>query len=219
MAGHAGKGVRLMGSVIAHHGLLLGSGGGVVTPVTWNPSDKATEITLSGGNLIAGRTSATGWKSVRATQGRGTSGKWYCEVLLGGTSGFAIAGLADVTSTVNDIPGAAGSDCGYLNNGDKYEGNIQAPAGWGASFASGDVIGIAYDAGTGKMWFAKNNVWQGSGSPNPATGVSPADAVTAGTTRYPMVGLYQDATSRTWTGKFAASDFTYSPPSGFSSWQ
>jgi len=195
--------------------IMLAGNGGNATAVTWNPSDKATEITLSGGNLIAGRTSATGWKSVRATLAR-SAGKYYCEAVVGGTSGSAMIGLVLAGSTVNDYPGSAANDTGYLSNGDKYTAGIQTSA-WGASYTTGDVIGIAYDAGTGNFWFSKNNVWQHSG--DPATGLNAAGSFTSGSVRYPMVALYQDATSRTWTGHFKASDLTYSPPTGFSSWQ
>ena len=49
------------------------------------------------------------------------------------------------------------------------EGKIKAPGGsataWGNTFTNGDIISIAFDAGNGFLYFAKNGTWQDSGDP------------------------------------------------------
>ncbi|NBW20800.1 MAG: hypothetical protein EBR82_73840, partial [Caulobacteraceae bacterium] len=43
---------------------------------------------------------------------------------------------------------------------------------YGSSYTVNDVIGVAVDMDSGKIWFSKNGVWQASG--DPATGSNPA---------------------------------------------
>jgi hypothetical protein len=81
---------------------------------------------------------------------------------------------------------------------------------FGATYTTGDVIGVAFDADTGKVWFAKNNTWQASG--NPASGTSPATTLTTGDTWVPIFGGYQ---SGVWDANFGQRPFAYTPPSGF----
>jgi len=50
-------------------------------------------------------------------------------------------------------------------NGQK-RGNGGSAAAYGSSWTSvGDVIGLAFDADNGKIWWAKNGTWQASGDP------------------------------------------------------
>ena len=50
-------------------------------------------------------------------------------------------------------------------NGQK-RGNGASAASYGSSWGSvGDVIGMAFDADNGKIWWAKNGTWQASGDP------------------------------------------------------
>ena len=101
----------------------------------------------------------------------------------------------------------------YGNNGQKYEGvGTASNAAYGATFTTNDVIGCAVDFGTGKIWFSKNGVWQGSG--DPAAGTGEAYALVSGT-MFPIVGMNN---ANSVTARFTAEAFTYSPPTGFSEW-
>lgn len=196
--------------------ILLGTSGAAVgAAVTWNPADKAALIVLSGGDLIAGRTGANTYQSVRATQYR-TTGKHYFEGLVGaGTSSSMMIGLGAVGANINSFVGSDVGGFGYnASNGGKY--NSGGLTAFGATYSPGDVIGIAYDAATGFIWFAKNNVYQASG--NPAGGTSPAFSTTPGSTLAPMCSILEGASGQTWVGRFMASAFTYAPPAGFSAW-
>jgi hypothetical protein len=85
-----------------------------------------------------------------------------------------------------------------------------AGTAYGASYTTGDVIGIALDMTNGKLWFAKNGTWQASG--NPAAGTNACFTGITGTLRAAL-GAY--SSTPTLTANFGASAFAYSPPSGF----
>jgi len=85
--------------------------------------------------------------------------------------------------------GSAGNDAMGLARSDKQDGDLTAP--WKAttfmygadaeyhngttqttadsSYTTGDIISCAYDADTGKIWFAKNGTWLDSGDPAAGT--------------------------------------------------
>ena len=192
---------------------VFGGGGGPAT--TWNPSDKSALITLSAGNLTAEKTSTAGtWGSVRSTTAKST-GKWYFEVYVDAASGSGddhFVGVMAGTDSITNYCGNGSGGYGYYGlNGNKY--NSATPSAYGAGYTAAAVIGVAYDADAGKVWFAKNNTWQASG--NPAAGTNPAfSGIPA--------GLYA-AMSGVWIGtkmtaRFASASQTYSPPSGFTAW-
>lgn len=177
----------------------------------WDPLKKSASVTLSSANMVA--SSASYWHNALSVTGV-ASGKRYGEVTITTLTGGAQAVVALATS--------AASLTAQLGATDNYAWAYREP-GWfsynsGAGFDSGysvfvqgDKIGVAYDAGTGKMWFAVNNVWQ---TGNPSSGTSPIRTITAGTTLYlaggPGVGAL--------TINDGSSAFAYSAPSGFSAW-
>jgi len=196
---------------------ILVAGAGATGPtVTWNPSDKASLIVLSGSDLIAGRTGSNTYQSVRATLARSGGGKFYAEFLMGAVTPTSImVGLAKSTADLNSYCGSGTDSWGYNQNGSTY--NVGSQSTGFASYAASDVIQIAYDPATGKMWWGKNNTWQGSG--DPAAGTNARYAATAGTALFPMCSIFEGGSGQTVRGRFKSSDFTYSPPSGFSAWQ
>jgi len=78
--------------------------------------------------------------------------------------------------------------------------------------SNGDVIGIAYDAGAGKMWASKNNTWMDSG--DPAAGTNALFTNLSGTIA-PAVQPPGGGVSTTNTANFGQRDFAYTPPTGF----
>jgi hypothetical protein len=183
--------------------------------VTWNPLDKHSAISLSGSNLIATKTTSFGFGSVRATRGRPHTDSAYFEILAGGSntlSNYRTLGLSTLSMPVAT---AAGQDANswsyYEETGGKYTNNVVTA--YGAAWTNGDVIGIAMS--NGKIWFAKNNVWQASG--DPAAGTGEAFSGITGTI-YPTASPYANSPAHVVTGRFRTSAFTYSPPSGFSAW-
>jgi hypothetical protein len=145
--------------------------------------------------------------SARANKSR-SSGKWYWEVRIDNKQ-EQVTGIGTSSANLEDYPGDDINGFGYASFGQKCNNGC---SGYGASFSAGNIIGIALDLDSGKIWFAKDNVWQASG--DPAAGTDEAFSGIAGTF-FPMHGLYgisDDATAR-----FNAAEQTYSAPSGFNS--
>jgi hypothetical protein len=129
-----------------------------------------------------------------------SSGKWYCEVNSG--SLFDLVGIAASTSGITGYIGQDSTSYGYYgNNGNKY--NNGSAAAYGATFTSGDVIGIAFDADAGTLTFYKNGVSQGTAY----TGIPSG-------TWYFAQG---NNPGSSWTSNFnfGQRPFAYTAPSGF----
>ena len=106
-----------------------------------------------------------------------TSGKWYFEGRAHGGNKFTI-GLSDVgnmsykqLSTTNAIIGytpsglyAHGDAVGVYARTLRKNGSTVASSMWNG-YAAGDIMGIAFDADAGKVWFHQNGTWSnGSGT-------------------------------------------------------
>jgi hypothetical protein len=169
-----------------------------------NPADKSGVTTLSGGNLVATTASTGGWANVRATQGL-SSGKWYWEATITAIGGLGQAGVGVATSGAaltlplgNDANGWA-----YYNAAQKEHGG-SAPS-YGATWTTGDVIGVALDMGSGSITFYKNGVSQGVAYSSGITG-----------TVYPAFGGTYSTTGTVFTCNFGQNAFAYTPPAGYS---
>ena len=166
---------------------------------TFNPSDSNANITLSNGNLTASPNSGS-WGSVRTTISK-TSGKWYWEYTLAGGIASVMSGIAKSSFVLsNPLGTTVTSDAwAYYINGAKYYNNT-SPA-YGASYTSGDIIGVALDMDAGTITFYKNNTSQGQAF----TGITGAifgalSVVTAGGSV---------------TANFGATPMAYTAPSGY----
>jgi len=117
----------------------------------------------------------SGWESFVATMGAGTSGKWYAEFKIV-TSGSAdnFIGICpiddpDLNRGADHFP-YYGSDTSldesvgyYAANGQRYIGG--GGSAYGNTWASTNIMSIAVDMDNGKVYFAKDGVWQNSGDP------------------------------------------------------
>lgn len=183
--------------------------------VTWNPSDKSSSVSLSSGNLVATRNTGTSaYRCARATTGKDYTGEGYFEIVITtmDAGGYLMLGIATTGASLTAYVGSDAYGWGYYGaeGGKKMNGGTQTA--YGTNFAQGNVIGVAFK--NGKLWFAKNNTW--NGSPSSDTGEA-FSGITG--TLYPIVGLYDAvAPVDSITGRFKSSAFSYSPPSGFSAW-
>lgn len=169
---------------------------------TWNPADKSAGMTLSGGNLTTdGGDSGT----VRATIGK-SSGKWYWEITVG-TPPERDIGIALATHDLSVFCGGTGESWAYYG-GDGEVYHDDPGTAHGVTFGSGDVVGVALDMDSGKVWWRVNGTWQ---SGDPATGTTPAFSGLTGT-MYPCIGGGDNGIA---TANFGASAFANTPPSGF----
>jgi hypothetical protein len=159
-----------------------------------NPLDKnATGVTISSANLK--NTTSSLNVGVRGTMAV-SSGKWYWETTITTATNTPQVGIATRSWALDYVGSSNG--VGYLANATKYVNG--AATSYGATFTTGDIIGVALDMDGGSITFYKNNVSQGSA----ATGLSGE--------YFPAVaGQVSDVTDT----NFGQRPFAYTPPTGF----
>jgi hypothetical protein len=214
---------------------------------TWTPNSgfigrnssnvRAGSITLTDGNLTWYRQQNS--IPIYSTANVRT-GKWYWEYLIRGNTRTSYG----IVQTPHD--GGFGVEFGnvgdyaYMHEGGQTKIINGSSSSAGSYFASvpavNDIVGVAYDANTGQLWFSKNGTFGNSG--NPASGTN---ALITGITTdtqynfavfgagdYPSSDTLQGSTNfgqnpsfsgNTTAGTFTDSNskglFKYQPPSGF----
>ena len=165
----------------------------------WNPvftENSIPNATMSNGNLKA---TAPTTSSVYAFGTIGVStGKWYWENKIDGlpSVGTLYLGLAQTSPYVSTYIRAYRHDTGEYYNGTAW-------AAYGATYTTGDVIGIALDLDNQTLTFYKNGVSQGQKTSIGLTGI----------TVFPEAYLNYSTASVSTT--FGQQPFTYTPPSGY----
>ena len=135
------------------------------------------------------------------------SGKYYFEAVAGSVSSGGTHFIGVQQEQIDHVLEGV-----YRSDGRVYN-RLGSASDYGVSYSSGDVIGVAFDADTGKVWFAKNNTYLSSG--DPAAGTN--DTLTYQTTNHLAPALAFDNTSdgKTWVVNFGQRPFTYTPPTNF----
>ena len=137
--------------------------------------------------------------------------KYYFEVRVDDSNGNAGIGVTRADTDYRDRDNTEAA--AYFTNGEyKIEGGSQT-SGW-STFGLNDIIGVAIDTtlSTPKVWFSKNNVWQGTGDPTTA-----GYSLTAGKEYVFNIDHTSGSSSTTATAFFGAhkGEFNYTPPTGF----
>jgi len=178
--------------------MVMKKAGSGFTYATWNASDKTASLALSGGDLMA--TSSASSQGVRSTLSK-SSGKWYWEYLVSTSVANISLGIGYSTSTLSNQLGNGNDGAGYINGSGDMSYNFSLIT-TGATYTTGDVIGIALDATANTVSFYKNNALQGT-----VTGLAAGSRfaqIYTGTTNGGVI-----------TANFGATALTYTPPSGF----
>ena len=169
---------------------------------TLNPLKLGANVTLGDGNLVATMTSTNvRWNGTIAMSPG--SGKYYAEMTVTQSNGYGSIGLSSI-----DDP-ATGELSGYAGFNGNYKGSA-----YGSSYTTNDIIGIAYDAINGAVYFSKNGTWQNSG--DPTSGSSATGAAESGLTgTYVFGGGIYGGSTGIYTLNFGQRSFSYTPPTGF----
>ena len=204
---------------------------------TWNPLDKYNYNAPTEGAL---RALTAGNNGTQNSTFAVSSGKWYWEARnQSAQSGSMVRliGIAKENTNLSTIP-YNNSDCYlyYGGDGNKYNGGSQGS--YGDAFGSdGDIVGVAFDADNGAIWFSKNGTWQNSATASEiAAGTTTNAAFTGISGTYVMMVSKTGGSSSndghhanfgqdsTFSGQITAGgnsdsqgigDFKYAPPSGF----
>lgn len=187
--------------------------GGTLTPTTYNPSDKDAAITLSGGDLTASISSASGTGNV-FTIASNSSGKFYWETTVnsvdaGDSLYHGVA--ASSIPTGNNL--RANSNAWIINNqGIVFNGTSGSTY---TAFTATDVIMVAIDLGNTSIWFGRNGTWFNSGDPAANTGAIYTNL--SGTLE--VAQGWNSGGGKSWniTSNFGATAFNYTVPTGFNS--
>jgi len=117
--------------------------------------------TLSEGNLEITGTS-TSWFPNPGTIGM-SSGKWYWEFTITALSGNTLSGILEANSSDQEgLPGGGtATGYGYHKNGSLYTSPSTDEDDWGATYTTGDIMGVALNMDDGTLTFYKNNATQG----------------------------------------------------------
>jgi hypothetical protein len=202
-----------------HHLDVPGNSYATLNPLKKFPSNFTT---WSNGNLQVSENSSSQVTAIM-TQSIPASGKWYfeCHMVDVATNGAGVG-----SNTVGVAPESSVTGTGHIfNTGSYRSGNpILNLAGVaqtaGATYTSGDVIGVAVDQAAGSVQFYKNGVAQGA---------TPSFTFTSGTQLWPFVGADNVAGLKTYSMLFgqaplhasatyhsaAGGYFRYTPPTGF----
>jgi hypothetical protein len=124
---------------------------------TLNPLE-AGNGTYAEGNLKFSANTASVHQMTSSTASI-SSGKWYAEIFiqaLGGT--YPHIGITPVATS--NATYVANNGYGYRSDGNKQALAASAES-YGASYTTGDIIGIAFDADSGSITFYKNGSSQG----------------------------------------------------------
>jgi hypothetical protein len=164
---------------------------------TLNPLWTNSAFTLSNGNLDA-TTSSVSDRVCASTFGL-SSGKWYWEITVNGGAGL---GIGVCTSAVNlsSYLGGTSASRSYDWSANKYPGG----ASYGATYTTGDVIGVAVDVDAGTLVYYKNGASQGT-----------AFSDLAGSTWFPAIGDNSSTGNVNVSANFGQRPFAYTAPSGF----
>jgi len=165
-----------------------------------NPLQNPYSSTFSNANLTVATASGSG--GIVFSSMAMSAGKYYWEITLssGTSSDIGIFKTDATLSSSYLLEQAFGYS--YVNNGQKFNNNTGTA--YGASYTTGDIIGVAFDADNGTLTFYKNGSSQGTAFTSLTNGpYSAAFADTSG------------IASSTFNANFGQRPFAYSVPSGF----
>jgi hypothetical protein len=208
----AGAGNDSMVDSPTAYGTDTGAGGSVRgNYCTWNPLDATGNATLSNGNLQGVTVGVNGRKGTIAA----SSGKWYWEAtcISGDYAGVGLRfGIDNISTPVGSgvRPGNTATSYVYTSWNGRKNNNSTSTA-YGSTYTTNDVISVALDLDNGRIWWAKNGVWQASG--DPAAGTNAAFTGISGS----YTAIFGDDTGGGITIgiNFGQRAFAYTAPSGF----
>jgi hypothetical protein len=172
-------------------------------------SIEPTSPTLSNGNLEF-TDSDVDWHTARATFSL-PSGKWYWECIATTSGNAGDPNFGIVEESVNTSTGfyQNAKAYAYSTRYDSVVNNNWTGTSRG-TYTGGDILQIAYDADTGKLWFGINNSWINGG--DPSSGTSPDFTTSTTDVFLPYVSIYNNKTGSI---NFGQLGFSYTPPTGF----
>jgi hypothetical protein len=140
------------------------------------------------GNTTANAGSGSAWKTILSTLGVDT-GKWYFEAKVQTLGTYAMIGICDMSVANQNSSSAwylgntaSSAQWGYNAGSGEVYNNDSSVSGYGATYTTNDIIGVAMDLDNLKLYFHKNGTYQNSGVPTSGSTGTGAISITANTT-------------------------------------
>lgn len=170
-----------------------------------NPLSQRNSSTVANGNLTGTLTAYSGAPNLYGSQSV-SSGKYYWEITYTSYSGNKALAVGIVNNNAGmplvDMASGSAGVWYYSSDGNKrVNGSSTA---YGATYDTGDVIGVALDVDTPQITFYKNNTSQGSFS------IPSSGTWTPGCWNGTSTG------NQVFDANFGQRPFAYTPPSGYS---
>jgi hypothetical protein len=157
------------------------------------------------GTIIDGALRTNGGNLISVSTIGMTYGKWYAEMYITAIGVESSIGLSKGIYAAQYV-GAISETWGYYSSGQKYTN--ASPSLYGASFTTGNTIGVAYDADNGILTFYKDGVSQGIAF----TGLK--DSTTQTPYYFACSGRTSTAANDV-TMNFGQQRWKYAPPAGY----
>ena len=194
-----------------------------------DPLTKNASVNLTDSNLTHTGTDGDIDTNTKVNFPLPSTGKFYFEFVSQSSAGIYLGVV--VGSCANNESGN-GANKGFLynqSNGKLYANPLTVSSGnsYGATWTTGDVIGVAIDmTNGGDLWFSKNDTWQSSAT---ASEIAAGTTTNAAVTNMPtnttnsrtydgsglFVALGDSSASGKGTLKFDSSSWTGAAPTGF----
>ena len=195
---------------------------------TWNPSDTAANVALSGGNLVATHNNTSNQNDGTRSTTQYYKGKLYFELTV--TANNALnewhGGLADLKAGIvnqyigQNIESIACEPGGHWQYNGSNVGSCAV-----STFTTGAVVEIAVDLNHNLIWSHVStdaaNTWNGSASNDPATGVGGVALTIGGGYNELYIGWSGDTAAGVPTSATlnpGPSSFTGTVPTGYTAW-
>ena len=160
---------------------------------TFNSIAPTTDITLSEGNL-KGVYGTSGTRTVQTSTFGLSSGKWYWEIKIGGSTSpnNAMVGITQLSTDTNTVLGTADNSWAYRGYDGKVYHNNADEGGSLDTFTDGDIIGIALNldnlqGSLHKLYFSKNGTFQNGADPTDFTSTTGVYGVDDNVDYFPAV--------------------------------
>ena len=184
--------------------------------------------------------SASAWNNCFSNMAAKTGkGKYYWEVKVDSWNGSDQYQVGIVDTEWETVFRKTGAEFGAATTGISYESRgyllagSSSTVGWGDTYTTGDIIGVALDLVNKKCYFAKNGTWQNSGDPTSGSTGTGAVAVVDDKMYWPAWAAYNSqqgsfnfgngyfgstAISSEGTNASGLGKFEYDVPTGYTAW-
>ena len=176
---------------------------------------------LSNGNLVF-QTSTAATQVALGTSKIIPSGKTYFEVNVVTAAGAGTWFQVGIAPSGKNLASSIGTVSGNGYSIEQEQANDMQLRLNGSTVVistvvqTGDVLQVAVDHATGKLWFGRNNIWyssSGATTGNPAAGTNQSAIISTVADWFPAVAKYN--TGGSYAINFGQRPFAYTAPSGF----